>query len=95
MSNEFTIQWAVRLPDGQMFLHPVSGAAVTWSSREGAQYVLDQLREQARAMGVHNYAGALVRRYCTPFIGEADGQDVAAAMIDEITEWLHRQGGKP
>jgi hypothetical protein len=90
-ANDFTIQFAIRLPDGELYLSPMSGAVVTWSSREGAEHVLAQLREYAQSMGIREYAGAIVRRYCTPFVGE--GQDVAAEMFEELTKWLAQNSG--
>lgn len=88
--SEFSIQYAIRLPDGQMFTSPYSGAVVTWSEQCGAQHVWQQLRDQAAAMGVPEWAGVIVHRYCTPFLGP---QDPAEHLVDELTTWLQSQGG--
>jgi hypothetical protein len=90
MSNDFTTQFAIRLPDGGYFLSPHSDAVVTWSEEAGAQYVLEQLRAHAAAMGINDYLGVVVHRYCTPFIGPADE---GAQLIDELQTWLKQQGG--
>jgi hypothetical protein len=41
-------------------------------------------------MGINDYLGVVVHRYCTPFIGPADE---GAQLIDELQTWLKQQGG--
>lgn len=89
--NGFTMQFAIRLPDGNLYLHPMSGSVVTWSEREGAELVLAQLQAHAASIGIPGYIGTIEHRYCTPFI--ADG-DPAEQLVDELTAWLQQQGGK-
>lgn len=91
-ANDFSIQYAIRLPDGNLYCSPLSGAVVTWSSREGAEYVLSQLATQATMMGIANYGGSIEHRYCTPF-APVD-QALAEQMIDELTKWLYQNGGQ-
>lgn len=88
--NDFATQYAIRLPDGELFKSPHNGAVWTWSEFDGALHVLRQLQEQAHAMGIAAYGGSIVHRYCTPFVGDDDN---AAALIDELTAWLAQQTG--
>ncbi|MCV7065633.1 hypothetical protein H7H51_07725 [Mycolicibacterium farcinogenes] len=90
-TNDFTVQYAICLPDGEFFRHPMNGEICMWSTRQNAEHVLDQLRAHAKAMGVPEYAGFLARRYCTPFVPL--DQELAEQMIDELTQWLHTNGG--
>jgi len=88
-TNEFTLQFAIRLPDGNLWLSPLSGAVVTWSDRPGAEHVLEQLKIQAASIGL-GFLGTIVYRYCTPFIDEtANG----SGLVDELTAWLQRETG--
>ncbi|MCV7205280.1 hypothetical protein H7J71_25060 [Mycolicibacterium peregrinum] len=89
--NDFAIQYAIQLPNGQLYLSPQSGAVVTWSEREGAEYVLDQLAAHSHHMGMTDWTAHIVHRYCTPFVPL--DQALAEQMIDELTTWLHKQGG--
>ena len=88
--SDFTVQYAIRLPDGQMFTNAMNGAVVTWSERRGAEHVWAQLRDHAATVGVTQWAGVIVHRYCTPFIGP---QDPAEHLVDELTRWLQQQDG--
>ena len=87
--SDFSVQYAIRLPDGQMYLSPFSGAVVTWSQEEGAEHVCQQLRAHAVAIGLE-WTGTIVRRYCTPFIGP---QDPAEHLVAELETWLQQQAG--
>lgn len=92
-SNEFATQWAIELPDGELFKSAMSGAVITWSERAGAEHVLEQLRVQASFMGITEYGGRIGRRFCTPFIFDTDNGD---ALMDELSKWLSEQtGGGP
>ena len=88
--NDFTMQFAIRLPDGNHYIHPHSGAVVTWSEKAGAEYVLAQLQAHAASIGIPGYIGTIEHRYCTPFIAEGDP---AEQLVDELTTWLKQQSG--
>lgn len=91
MNNDFAMQYAILLPDGNLWLSPLSGGVVTWTERAGAENVLQQLRLQAQSIGVA-FLGIVVHRYCTPFI---DDSTDSAGLVDELTAWLQREtGGK-
>lgn len=88
--NDFSTQYAIRLPDGKLFTSPHNGAVWTWSEFAGAEHVWEQLRDHAAAMGIADWAGVIVHRYCTPFIGP---KDPAEHMVSELTTWLQQQAG--
>lgn len=89
MTSQHTIQYGIRLPDGNMWRSPLSGAEVTWTERGGAEHVLEHLRTHAASMGMV-FGGTVVRRYCTPFIDETDD---GARLVEELTAWMRRETG--
>lgn len=90
MSTEFTTQFAIRMPDGQMLTNPFTGFVATFSDRALAEQAWQHLRAQAASVGVSEWAGVIVHRYCTPFLGP---QDPAEHLVNELTTWLQQQGG--
>lgn len=86
----YATQFAIRLPDGNLYLSPMSGAVVTWSERAGAEYVMEQLRAHATHIGAGTWDAQIVYRYCTPFVCEGDD---AGRLVDELTAWLQRETG--
>lgn len=88
-AEDFTIQYAIELPNGDMFVNPHNGAVVTWSAFDGAKGVYDQLVAQAQHMGM-TFGGQIVHRYCSRFIGRADQ---AHHLIAELEQFLRAQGG--
>lgn len=87
----FSYQYAIQLPDGN-FSIDAHGWMYTWNNEADAENALAFLRQQAARLGVQWWAGTIVKRYCSPFVGPADD---AEQFVDEITTWLHQQGGRP
>lgn len=86
----FSIQYAIRLPDGQLAVNPYTSGPYLWEDEASALKSLEILRHQAAQIGVSCWAGAVVRRYCTPFVG---ADDPGEQFLDELSTWLKQQTG--
>lgn len=87
----FTIQYAIRMPDGNLVTTPI-GSEALWKERPDAERTLIALRAQAANIGVRDWAGVVVRRYSTPFISDTDP---AENLITDLGAWLKQQSGEP
>jgi hypothetical protein len=61
----------------------------TFASREDAEAALKKLAEQAATVGVSNWGGTVVQRFCTPFTNG----DPAAQFAAAVSEWLEKHDG--
>lgn len=91
-SEGFTLQFAIRLPDGNLALNPITSQPLLWADEAGAEKVLGMLRTNAASIGVSDWAGEIVRRLCTPFVSVSDP---AEQLVAELSEWLKQQAGEP
>jgi len=104
MSGEFTTQWAIRLPSGELLTYqpPCTHAAhifgacppprrvVVFDDKSEAEVHLDALSKQAAALGVTSWMGRIEQRTCSPF----SVTDPGAGFVDEVTKWAEQQGGE-
>lgn len=89
----FTLQYAVRLPDGELYASP-NDHPYLWSTREGAELMLEVLSQRAHAMGARDWHGRIEYQVCSPFLVPDD--QAAGRLADEIQAWLQQQtGGTP
>lgn len=86
----FTYQYAIRMPDGNLYAHPFNGKPLLWDSHEAATAALESMRLSASGMGVPHWAGHIVWQLCSPFMGATDP---ATGIAEEIQAWLHKQPG--
>jgi len=93
----FTYQWAIRLPDGQLWRQPYMmpwGELATpdeptvFARRAEAERALERIRQQAAVIGI-DWHGWLEFRLCTPF----SRTDPAETLVAELEEWMRRHGG--
>lgn len=91
MAPGFTVQYAIRLPDGKLAAMPMTGKPFITDDLPQAEQVLKGLRENAEAIGIPGWSGAIEHRYCTPF---APITDAADQMIGELDNWLKQQTGE-
>lgn len=89
-ADDFTMQYAIQLPNGELFMHPFNGQVATWSEFDRAKHVYDQLAANAEVLGM-TFAGEIVHRYCTRFISRTDQ---AEKLILELEDYLKQQGGQ-
>lgn len=103
MSNEFTTQYAVRLPNGELFsvpaacnhgsfifgMEPPAPRPVVMNDRAEAEKLLDSLKCQAAQLGITGWAGQIEQRTCSPF----SVTDPSAGLGDEVEKWAGTQGG--
>ena len=99
MSDGFTRQFAIRLPDGRLFAqctrsHIFGGAhepeVVIFDTSDQAQNMLDALALQAAQLGITAWAGTIESRLCSPFSVTDPGEGFAA----EVEKWAAQQGGE-
>jgi hypothetical protein len=91
--TNFTLEYAIRLPDGGYARHPHTGEVLKWAAEDDALKSLEIVRGRAAQIGVTDWAGVVVRRYCTPFIGP-DEEYATKHLVDELSEWLKQQTGE-
>jgi hypothetical protein len=103
--NDFTFQYALRLPNGSLYLKPTQRAMfasmfgpvgdpprelAVFDQRSDAEEVLDEMRKLAREVGVDNLGATIVTRLCSPFVGEhEDGTE----FVKAVTEWIEGHRG--
>ena len=101
--NDFTFQYAIRLPNGSLYLKPTQRAMfasmfgpvgdpprelAVFDERSDAEEVLDEMRKVANEVGVDNLGATIVTRICSPFVGEhEDGTE----FVKAVTEWIEGQ----
>ena len=101
--NDFTFQYAIRLPNGSLYLKPTQRAMfasmfgpvgdpprelAVFDERSDAEEVLDEMRKLANEVGVDNLGATIVTRICSPFVGEhEDGTE----FVKAVTEWIEGQ----
>ncbi|CAN5143567.1 hypothetical protein BH11ACT6_BH11ACT6_34540 [soil metagenome] len=90
-ADGFTLQYAIRLPDGSLAINPHTGLPFLWLDPALAEKALDGIRRNAVSIGVPHWSGLVVRQYCSPFVGPADDP---GPLIDELSEWLKQQTGE-
>lgn len=61
-----------------------------FDTRDEAERLCAKLAEEAAAVGVVNWGGAVVESLCTPFTTRDPGVQFAA----EVAEWIAQQGGE-
>lgn len=99
--NDFTFQFAVRLPNGDLYLKPTARAMMAsvfggmaydcprelavFDDRADAEEVLDEMRKVAREVGVDNLGATIVTRLCSPFVGEHED---GTEFVKAVTEWI-------
>jgi hypothetical protein len=87
----FSLQFAVKLPDGRLYSHPVNGHPFLWIERAAAELMLERLGQNAHDMGIRGWQGTVVWSYCSPFVDYN-----AQQLVDELQAWLQQQtGGTP
>ena len=88
----FTLQYAIRLPDGTLGINYPTGEVWTSYDRAAAEQVLTNLRTSAAALGVPDWKGSIEHRYCTPFV-PLDGVS-SEQMLEDLDAWLKQQTGE-
>ena len=84
----FSYQFAIRLPDGDFARCPQTGMMLLWDNEADAVIMFRHMEQHAAWLGVRMWGGAVVRRYCTPFVGDHDPAEV---FLDELDAWLQQQ----
>lgn len=101
MSDDFTRQFAIRLPNGELFSTPEVGGwyasllgvsprpqrVVVYDSREEAETALQAMQEKGAQMGI-TLVASIESRLCSPFSQTDPGEQ----FVDELTKWAERQG---
>lgn len=100
--QEFVRQFAIRMPNGELWHRPGSGMfegmfglpnaprrAAIWDTPAEAAEALQGIRDKAAQMGISEWFGVVVQRLCTPF---TQG-DPTEHFADEVTQWMQQQGG--
>lgn len=99
MSDAYTQQFAIQCPDGTlwrqsdhsfMFMFGVEAEQppTVFNTRAEADYVLAKIRQAAAGIGVNEWAGVIVTRYCTPFTVV----DPAEHLVGELEAWMQARG---
>lgn len=103
MSDGFTTQYAIRLPNGELFSnsscthgsfifsgHQHDPEPVVFDRREQAEAVIAMLVKQAAVLGIVSWTGQIEQRTCSPF----SVTDPSVGLADEIEKWAGQQGGE-
>jgi hypothetical protein len=100
----YTLQFAIKLPNGALYLKPTQRAMfasmfgpvgdpprelAVFDERSDAEEVIDEMRKLANEVGVDNLGATIVTRLCSPFL--ADHDDVAG-FVAHIAEWVEKGG---
>lgn len=90
--TQFAVHYAIEKPDGQILRAqtPVGeGEILLWNNRDYAEQYMQRIVNGSLHFGV-TWTGRIVWQYCTPFVGQGDP---AGDLINELSEWLKRNGG--
>ena len=101
MTNDFALEFAIVMPDGEFyrsrpFILPSlfggksadgGGDVVLYRTRAEADSALASLKARAAEMGVGDWCGFVVQRLCSPFTV----RDPAAQFASEIESWMEGQ----
>ncbi len=101
-NDEFTRQWAIRLPNGELLTYqppcthsahlfgacPPPRRAVVFDDVADAEATLEVCRRQARDLGITEWGGVIEQRVCSAF----SVTDPSAQFADEVERWV--QGGE-
>lgn len=97
MSEELAKQFAIRLPNGELYSQcsaSIFGTpeckVVVFDTEEQAGQVLNNLKAVAAQLGIPGWAGWIEHRICSPF----SATDPTAAFVDDVTKWAAQQGGE-
>lgn len=106
MAEEFVRQFAIRMPNGQLYCKPrhnwpayfglgldlpdPAPQPYIWDTRDEATATLQSLRGAATEMGIVEWFGVIVERICTPFTQGDPAEHFAA----EVDQWVREQGGE-
>lgn len=95
MSDELTKQYAIRLPNGDLYSQcqtTVFGhhetTVVVFDTEDQARRVLDNLKLAATQLGIPGWVGQIEWRACSPF----SNTDLGKSFADEVTKWAAQQG---
>jgi hypothetical protein len=99
--NGFTFQYALRLPNGDLYLKPTRPSMFTamfyatppeperelavFDTRADAEEVLEDMRKVAREVGVDNLGATIVTRLFSPFVGEHED---GTEFVQAVMEWI-------
>lgn len=86
----FSTEYALLMPNGQLAINPMTGSAWIWADQAAAEQALQSVRANAVSIGVTDWAGVVVRRYSTPFIGPSDPSE---QLVADLSAWLKKQTG--
>lgn len=90
MPQDFSIQWSIKMPNGELVSDGLSGNPILFSSREAAEEACENVRRNAERIGITEWLGEIVYQYVSPFISDRDnGQQLVA----ELQAWMQRQQG--
>lgn len=84
----FIERFAIRLPDGTIARYGCH--EILFPDRTAAEHQLDHLKDTAAQLGVHGWAGEVVRQLCTPFVGD---RDTGAQLVADLQRWLDTHTG--
>lgn len=101
MTNDFALEFAIVMPDGEFYRsRPFiltslfggksadgGGDVVLYRTRAEADSALASLKARAAEMGVSDWCGFVVQRLCSPFTVN----DPAAQFASEIESWMEGQ----
>lgn len=91
MTDDFTFQYAIKLPDGKLASHTVTDDPFIWTDLAACQRAFQNLALNAQQLGVRDWTAEIVHRYSTPFISMASPP---GGLADELSEWLKTQSGE-
>lgn len=91
-SAGFTVQYAIRLPDGKLATNPMNGGKpFIWDDLPTAEQVLKNLRDSADSIGIPGWSGSIEHRYCSSFVPMTDS---AERLVAELDDWRKQQTGE-